>query len=122
MNDIFKKMRDQAALQAKERASRKREADDSRNRKVDLDDEAIHRKVADFTGIDYDEIEFCCGNCCPDCESFLDKAIALVELGFKHHLFLNPVQQEVFDEALALFQTARTDYDAKKQSFIDRLR
>ncbi len=115
MSDIFQKLREKASRdEARREAEGKADAPDP---EVEL-----HRQVAELTGLSPEEVGYCCGSICPHCESFLDKAIGLVELGRPHHLFLNPVQQERFDEALALFRDDRKAYDLRKKELIASLR
>lgn len=118
MSDIFKKLRDEAAQKAERRAA-ERSPDPAR---VDPENDPVMAEVADLTGLPVWEVAYCCGAICPHCETFLDKAIALVDMGHPHHLFMNPVQQERFAEALALYRRDRKEYDLRKPELIASMR
>lgn len=119
MKDIFKGLREQArnlekTRREKERATRESELADK------LED--ANRRVAEFLGVTAEEVESCCGSICPNCDMFLDKAIALVELGYPPHLFMNPVQTEMFEDALRIYRDDPKDYQARKKELMDRMR
>ncbi|MBI4667531.1 MAG: hypothetical protein HY751_14105 [Nitrospinae bacterium] len=118
MEDIFSKLRQEAIQKAEERTK----ASPANEGSKPFDDERIVRQVAEFTGLSVDEVAYCCGNICPHCETFLDKAIALVELGYGHHLFMNPMQEDYFTDALDTFRRDRREYELKKQDLMDRMR
>jgi len=114
---IFDKIRREAA--EKEQA-RNKSADGSEN---PMEAEShLQRQVAEKIGRSQEEVAYCCGSTCPSCDVFLDKAMALEELGHKHHLFLNPVQWEIFEKALALYRTDRAEYERQKPEIITALR
>lgn len=120
MQDIFKKLRDQAIEHS---AELKKESDLRRKASGEkMPDDHIMREVAEYIGKPLDEVTYCCGNICPHCQTFLDKAIALVELGHEHHLLMNPVQEERFQEALNVFRRDRMQYEMSKQELMDRMR
>lgn len=120
MEDIFKKLRDQALDRS---AERKKESDLRRKTSAEkLADDPVMREVAEYIGQPVNEVAYCCGNICPHCQTFLDKAIALVELGHEHHLLMNPVQEEQFQEALNIFRRDRMEYEMSKQELMDRMR
>ncbi len=73
-------------------------------------------------GVSIDEVADCCGNICPHCEIFLDKAIALEELGYQHHLFMNPTQEEMFREALEIYRNDHKEFNLRKLQLMDRMR
>jgi hypothetical protein len=79
-------------------------------------------RVAGYLGVSEAMVSSCCGSICPHCDVFLDKAIALVELGLSHHLFMNPSQEEFFNEALEIYRLDRTGYIARRQELMDRMR
>lgn len=119
MEDLFKRLRDQAITHGAE-LNKEREAKNARVAEP-LND-AVLLQVAEYTGKPLLEISYCCGNICPHCQTFLDKAIALVELGYKHHLFMNPIQEELFEEALDIYRRDRKEYEMRKQELMDRMR
>jgi len=53
---------------------------------------------------------------------FLDKAISLVELGYPHHLIMNPLQEVVFEEAQEIYLRDRKEYETRKPELMDRMR
>lgn len=120
MEDIFKKLRDQAlehSAELKKENDLRRKASGERRA-----DDPVMREVAEYTGQPLNEVAYCCGSICPHCQIFLDKAIALVELGYNHHLFMNPIQEERFQEALSVFRRDRMEYEMSKQELMDRMR
>lgn len=120
MEDIFKKLRDQAL----DRSAELKTGTDPRHKIFgeNLIDDSVLREIAEYTGKPVYEIAYCCGNICPHCQTFLDKAIALVELGYNHHLLMNPVQEEYFQDALRVFRGDRMEYEMRKQELMDRMR
>lgn len=118
MSDIFSRMREEA-----EKKAQKRNENDNKKQTTNGDDETrISAEVAEFLGISKEEVEDCCGNTCPHCDIFLSKAIALEELGYEHHLFLNPTQQEMFKDALAIYRRDIKEYERKEQELMDEMR
>lgn len=120
MDDIFKKLRDQALDRS---AELKKESD--QRRKVSADkpvDDPVMLEVAEYIGKPVDDVAYCCGNICPHCQIFLDKAIALIELGYDHHLFMNPVQEDQFQGALGMFRRDKMEYEMSKQELMDSMR
>lgn len=110
-------MRDQAKAKELEKRNAAPRKDQDREH-----EDAIIREVADFLGITPTEAEYCCGNICPHCQTFLDKAIALVELGHPHHLIMNPMQESMFADALEIFRRDRKEYTVRKQELMNRMR
>jgi hypothetical protein len=53
---------------------------------------------------------------------FLDKAIALEELGYTHHLFMNPTQEDMFAEVRKIFRKNHQEYNRRRQEFMERMR
>lgn len=119
MADFMKQLRDQALEKEKNRKKAQSEfiEADSNN------SEAVKsRELAEFLGVTPVIADACCGYICPDCDLFLDKAVALEQLGYPHHLFINPTQEEVYKEALELFENDRNEYDRRKQELIRGMR
>ncbi|MBI5816034.1 MAG: hypothetical protein HZB29_10565 [Nitrospinae bacterium] len=119
MGDLFGKMRDQAKAAEKLRHEKHEREKSAHGHDAG---ESMTASVAKFTGLPAEEVEYCCGSICPHCQVFLDKAIALIELGYPHHLFMNPAQEEVFNEAIELFRKDRTLYMLRKQELMDKMR
>jgi hypothetical protein len=119
MDDFFKRLRDQAITH---KAELNKERSHKKNPENTQLSDAVFQQVAEYTGKPFLEVAYCCGNICPHCQTFLDKAIALVELGYKHHLFMNPVQEEFFEDALAIYRRDRKEYEIRKQELMDRMR
>jgi len=84
--------------------------------------EDTDKQVADYLGVGEAQVSACCGSICSHCEMFLDKAIALVELGRPHHLFMNPSQERMFAEALSIYRNNREEYEKRKTELMDRMR
>lgn len=118
MSDFLSRLRKKAELQSAEREKALRE----KKEKSDSEETMIAIEVADYLGVTTDEIVACCGSICPHCDTFLDKAIALEELGYKNHLFMNPVQEEFFMEALEIYRNDRKEYARLKDELINRMR
>jgi hypothetical protein len=120
MDDIFKKLRDQALDRS---AELKRESDLRRKASGEKPaEDPVMREVAEYLGQPVNDVAYCCGNICPHCQIFLDKAIALIELGHDHHLFMNPVQEDQFQNALGIFRRDRMEYETSKQELMDAMR
>ena len=119
MTDFMKRLREQAAVMASKRAG---EAHEPKRKKLAEEEAEINAKVADFLGASPEETAHCCGSICPHCDIFLDKAIALVELGYPSHLFMNPSQEELFEEALRLYRSDLGKYQVNKRELMDRMR
>ncbi|VAX18044.1 hypothetical protein MNBD_NITROSPINAE01-1091 [hydrothermal vent metagenome] len=118
MNDIFSRMRDEANKKARERTENQ-----EKNENPQPETEAqVSQEVADYLGVSKEEIDNCCGNTCPHCDIFLSKAIALEELGHKHHLFMNPSQEEMFKDAQAIYRKDIKEYEKREQELMDRMR
>ena len=118
MKDYMARLREEA--QRREQERKKAQAlqssakpDEEQNADID---------VAKYLGVSEEEVSVCCGSTCPHCDMFLDKAIALVELGSPHHLFMNPSQEEIFKEALEIYRQDRTEYAFLRQELMDRMR
>lgn len=119
MTDFLSRLREEAAEKAKKREEENRVEDKTgivseENKKI--------AEVAEYLGMSKDEVEVCCGSICPHCDTFLDKAIALEELGYQNHLYMNPTQQEQFKEALQIYRNDPKDYEARKTELIERMR
>ena len=117
MNDIFSRIREAAEKKAKERTENQAKKDPSAD-----DETLISQEVADYLGVSKEEVENCCGNICPHCDIFLAKAIALEELGYKHHLFMNPSQEEMFKEALSIYRKDIKEYKNREHELMDKMR
>jgi len=119
MGDFMKELRDQALEKEKNR----KKADIESFKASSKSSEAVKSsKLAEFLGVTPEIADACCGSICPHCDLFLDKAIALVQLGYPHHLFMNPTQEEVYKEALELFEKDRKEYEQQKEVLIQRMR
>lgn len=119
MSDLIKRLRESALERQKER-ERAKEAFDH---EAFIDGERDrNRQAAKYLGMDENVVTNCCGSICPHCEMFLDKAIALEELGHSHHLFMNPSQEEVFNEALRIYREDRREYERRRMELMDRMR
>ena len=120
MEDIFKKLRSQA----KDREAELKKEKDLRHKTSGENplDDSVMREVAEYIGEPVSEVAYCCGNICPHCQTFLDKAIALIELGYDHHLLMNPIQEDYFKDALGIFRRDRKEYEMSKQTLMDRMR
>lgn len=119
MSDFMKRLRDSAL----ENQKRREEARETTDHEALLDAEREkNRQAAEFLGMDENVVANCCGSICPHCEMFLDKAIALEELGHSHHLFMNPSQEEVFNEALRIYREDRHEYERRRGELMDRMR
>ena len=120
MDDIFKKLRDQALDRS---AEIKKENDLRRKMSGEKPvDDPVMLEVAEYLGKPVNDVAYCCGSICPHCQIFMDKAIALIELGYDHHLFMNPVQEGQFQEALEIFRRDRMEYEMSKQELMDLMR
>lgn len=120
MEDIFKKLREQALDR-----SAKLEKENVQRRKTPGEkpaDDSVMLEVAEYLGKPVNDVTYCCGNICPHCQTFLDKAIALIELGYSHHLFMNPIQEDQFQNALRMFRRDRMEYEMSKQELMDSMR
>ncbi|VAX16958.1 hypothetical protein MNBD_NITROSPINAE04-1206 [hydrothermal vent metagenome] len=119
MGDFMKQLRDQALEKEKDRKKADSESlEDDRNNS----DAVKSRELADFLGVTPEVADACCGSICPHCDLFLDKAIALEQLGYPHHLFMNPTQEEVYKEAKEIFEKDRKEYDTQKKELIERMK
>ncbi|MDH4185124.1 MAG: hypothetical protein OEV92_12930 [Nitrospinota bacterium] len=118
MKDPMARLR-QEALE-KEQARRK-EKDHPRPEPAGRQDKA-DLEVAQFLEVSPEMVSACCGSICAHCDIFLDKAIALVELGYPHHLFMNSSQEEKFEQALELFRKDRAEYKIRRQELMDSMR
>lgn len=120
MEDIFKKLREQAMDRS---AELKKESDQRRKASSENQvDDSVMLEVAEYLGKPIDDVTYCCGNICPHCQMFLDKAIALIELGYDHHLFMNPIQEDKFQNALEIFRRDKMEYEMSKQELMDSMR
>lgn len=119
MNDFLKQMREQALADEHHRHEQPHLTEEERLRAEML---RVAMEVARYLGWTREMVENCCGSVCPQCELFLDKALALMELGHPHHLFLNPMQEEVLREAQELFRRDRKEYEMRKQDLMDRMK
>lgn len=120
MDDIFKKLRDQALNRSAEiKKENELRRKTSGERAVD---DSIMLEVAEYLGKPLDDVAYCCGNICPHCQMFLDKAIALIELGYEHHLFMNPTQEDQFQGALSMFRRDKMEYEMCKQELMNAMR
>ncbi len=119
MTDFLSRLREEAAEKA-----RKREEESRPKGKTGIvpQEEKKILKVAKYLGISKEEVGACCGSICPHCNIFLDKAIALEELGYPNHLYMNPTQEQIFKEALEIYRDDRKDYEARKTELIERMR
>jgi len=119
MTDYLKRLREEALAKERDRKTARREAS---RRRLDHQNEETVRQVARFLEVAPEMVDSCCGSICPDCDMFLDKAIALVELGHPPHLFMNPTQEDLFGEAVGIFRDDRKEYEARKRELMDRMR
>jgi len=119
MTDHQKRLREQALAAKQHRHEQPHLTEEQRQRAEML---RVALEVAQYLGWTREAVENCCGSVCPHCELFLDKALALMELGYHHHLFLNPMQEDVLREAHALFQRDRKEYEIRKQDLMNRMR
>ncbi len=119
MGDFMKQLRDQALEKEKNREKTRSEslADNGNS-----SDAVKSRELADFLGVTPEVADACCGSICPHCDLFLDKAIALEQLGYPHHLFMNPTQEEVYKKAKELFEKDRKEYEQLKPGLIEKMR
>ena len=115
MTDHFARLRQQALEKETERKRKSAHAPSN-------DASQLDKQVAAFTGIEDEVVASCCGSICSNCDVFLDKAIALEELGHPHHLFMNRGQEEKFGKALALFREEKEEYQKRRQEIIDSMR
>ena len=120
MEDIFKKLRSQA--KDREAELKKESALRHKTSGEKLIDDSVLREIAEYIGKPVYEVAYCCGSICPHCQMFLDKAIALIDLGYNHHLLMNPIQEEYFQDALKVFRSDRMEYEMRKQELMDRMR
>lgn len=119
MSDFMKELRERALEKEK---NRKKAQSESLTEGRDDGQALKSRKLAEFLGVTPEIADACCGSICPHCDLFLDKAIALERLGYSHHLFMNPTQEQVYKEALKLFTQDRNEYDLRKKEFVRRMK
>ncbi|MBI4827542.1 MAG: hypothetical protein HY804_01815 [Nitrospinae bacterium] len=119
MNDFLKRMREQALATEQHRHEQPHLTEEERLRAEML---RVAMEVAHYLGWTREMVENCCGSVCPHCELFLDKALALMELGYPHHLFLNPMQEEVLRETQELFRRDRKEYEIRKEELMNRMK
>ncbi|MDH5510844.1 MAG: hypothetical protein OEZ32_10885 [Nitrospinota bacterium] len=117
MKDPMARLREEAARKELERKAEKEHATEATGEEA-----AVDREVAEYLGAEEEEVAACCGSICPHCDMFLDKAIALVQLGRPHHLFMNPSQAEKFREAMEIYERDRSEYIARRQELMERMR
>jgi len=118
MKDHMASLREEAARKQQERQKEKQQGSAAGRD----DEEEASREVAEYLGVEEDLVANCCGSICPHCDIFLDKAIALVELGRPHHLFMNPSQEEKFHQALELYRKDRAQYAVRRQDLMESMR
>lgn len=119
MKDLFSRLRVEAAEKARKREEVNRLK--GKTGAVPREEKKI-AEVARYLGISKEEVGACCGSICPHCNVFLDKAIALEELGYQNHLYMNPSQEQNFKDALTIYRDDRKEYEARKTELIERMR
>lgn len=119
MNDFMKGLREQAVEKEK---GRKNGGPRSKKEFLREKEKAKIDEVAEFLNTSPELVENCCGYTCPDCQMFLDKALALEKLGHDSHLFLNPTQEEVYAEAKKLFNEDREEYSRRRNELMNAMR
>ncbi len=118
MSDYLDKLRQQAAeSQNQRKKSRQESASGEKDQSSD-----VSEKVAKLLGVTTEMVDNCCGSICPHCDMFLDKAVSLVELGYPHHLLMNPTQEAMFEEAREIYLRDRKEYETRKTELMDRMR